>query len=120
MTRRNPTTLRPGDDVHRAVGELYRYGRTYPDKPPHDYEPRQGKPGYTTPVPTRDEEYAHYGQATRDERITPAFDEQATQFPDDKHGAKYDNDASGWVRGKGSPHPFFDRGGSGSRYSRRK
>jgi hypothetical protein len=33
------------------------------------------------------------------------------QSPEDKHGPKYDNDASGWVRGMGpqSPYPTFDK-----------
>ncbi len=36
---------------------------------------------------------------------------QAAQFPEDKHGEKYDNDTSGWVRGMGpkSPYPDFDK-----------
>jgi hypothetical protein len=99
--------LRPGDDPTAAINRLYGVGRSYPHGKPHD-APRQGKPGYTTPVPTRDEEYAHYGQATRDERLT--FDEQAPQTPADKHGASYDNDSGGWVRGRGpeAPHPHFD------------
>lgn len=35
---------------------------------------------------------------------------QANQDPIDKHGADYNNDASGWVRGMGSksPYPTFD------------
>lgn len=38
-----------------------------------------------------------------------ATDHQAPQDPEDKHGPKYDNDASGWVRGVGDPYPNFDR-----------
>ncbi len=108
--------LRPGTDPTRAVNELYSHRRTYPHQLPHD-APRQRTPGYATPIPT-DGEYAHYGQATRPEHVTPAFDEQAPQFTADKHGATYDNDADGWVRGKGpeAPHPHFDHGGSGHRY----
>jgi hypothetical protein len=34
---------------------------------------------------------------------------QAPQFPEDKHGEKYDNDTSGWVRGQGKPYPNFDK-----------
>lgn len=33
---------------------------------------------------------------------------QAPQDPQDKHAAGYDNDASGWVTGKGKPYPHFD------------
>lgn len=38
---------------------------------------------------------------------------QKPQDPIDKHGAKYDNDATGWVRGMGkkSPYPEFKKGG---------
>jgi hypothetical protein len=32
---------------------------------------------------------------------------QAPQAPDDRHGANYDNDAKGWVRGN-AMHPNFD------------
>ena len=43
----------------------------------------------------------------------PTLDEtgremQAPQAVNDHHGAGYDNDASGWVRGVGKPHPHFD------------
>ena len=117
MARRNPTTIRPGDDVHRTVGDLYGHKRTYPYAKPHDYEPRDGERGYTTPVPTRDEHYSHFHQHTRDERITPAYSEQAPQAPSDKHGATYDNDVGQqWTRGYGQ-RPAFDGGPSGFRYS---
>ena len=41
---------------------------------------------------------------------SPSNKEQQPQFAEEKHGAKYDNDASGWVRGMGpkSPYPNFD------------
>lgn len=34
-------------------------------------------------------------------------DQQKPQDPEDKHGPKYDNDTSGWVRGVGQK-PGFD------------
>lgn len=43
----------------------------------------------------------------------PSGSEQAIQCPEDKHGPKYDNDASGWVRGAGGTatnKPGFDKG----------
>lgn len=45
-----------------------------------------------------------------------AKDQQAQQDPESKHEAKYDNDASGWVRGVGKPYPTFDSGPSGNRH----
>jgi|KBSMisStaDraftv2_1062788.scaffolds.fasta_scaffold27946_3 hypothetical protein len=64
-----------------------------------------------------------WGRATAKERygtpdasgVTPAKSQQPPQDPEDKHGAKYDNDASGWVRGVGSPYPHFDTHKSGSK-----
>ena len=59
-----------------------------------------------------------WGRATAKERygsingrLEGTTSGQAPQDPIDKHGAKYDNDASGWVRGAGakSPHPSFDK-----------
>ena len=41
---------------------------------------------------------------------------QAPQAVNDEHGPGYDNDAQGWVRGRGKPYPHFDSGPSGSRY----
>ncbi len=108
--------LRRGSDPTNSLREFYGEHRRYPRGRPHD-APRERTPGYATPVPT-DGEHAHFGQATRPEHVTPAFDEQAPQFASDKHGATYDNDADGWVRGMGgeSPHPHFDHGPSGYRY----
>lgn len=115
MTKRDPTTLRPGDNVHKAIGDLYSYGRTYPHKPPHDYEPpeRTTRPG--PPQPTSDEYRATYRQA-KNSPVSPAPDESAPQFPSEKVADH--NDASGWVRGQGSqaPHPKFDSGPSGFRH----
>ena len=55
-----------------------------------------------------------YGQP-KSGGVTPAKSEQAPQCPEDKHGAGYDNDASGWVRGVGKPYPHFDTHKSGSK-----
>lgn len=39
----------------------------------------------------------------------PAASAQANQFPEDKHGAKYDNDTpNNWLRGKGMK-PGYDK-----------
>lgn len=58
---------------------------------------------------------AHKRYGARDEKIpAPSPSEQAPQFPDSKHGEKYDNNASGWVRGMPNENatgkPFFDKG----------
>jgi hypothetical protein len=39
----------------------------------------------------------------------PSQNQQKPQDPIDKHGANYNNDASGWVRGQ-SQNPSFKRG----------
>jgi len=49
---------------------------------------------------------------------TPKKDECCPQFPEDKHGAKYDNDvASNWLRGMGPKgaegKPGYDSGKKG-------
>ncbi len=48
------------------------------------------------------------------EAVSPAPTQQPPQDPEDKHEVGYDNDASGWVRGHGSPYPYFDKHKSGS------
>jgi hypothetical protein len=52
-----------------------------------------------------------YG-VTKTQGVSPAPTQQPPQDHEDKHEASYDNDASGWVRGKGkqSPYPDFDHG----------
>ena len=41
---------------------------------------------------------------------------QAPQAINDHHGANYDNDATGWVRGMAKdPYPHFDKHRSGSK-----
>lgn len=55
-----------------------------------------------------------------DSKVTPAPSQQAPQDPEDKHGAKYDNDhKSDWVRGYGSKmHTYFDSSPSRSKLRR--
>jgi hypothetical protein len=108
--------LKPGDDPRPAIGRLYREGRTYPDKPPHDYEARERTPEYKVPQPGRNDEYASY-KFGRNSPVTPAPDESQPQFQTDK-AAHLNDTREGWQRGMGSqsPHPHFDSGPSGSRY----
>jgi hypothetical protein len=112
-------TLKPGDDVHRAIGDLYRFGRSYPNGKPHDYEPRETTPKFKAPTPGRDSERGSYALG-RNSPVTPAPDEQSPQFHDDKTSDHVDT-REAWCRGMGnqSPHPKFDSGPSGSRYSRK-
>jgi hypothetical protein len=119
MARRNPTTLHPGDDVHKAVGDLYSHKRIYPHGRPHDYAAPERTPRHQAPQPDWSSERATYAIG-KNSQVSPAPDESAPQFADDKTADH--NDASGWVRGMGgqSPHPKFDSGPSGSRYDRRK
>ena len=115
MTKRDPTTIRHGDDVHQKVGDLYRVGRTYPGgKAPHDYESpeRTTKPG--APQPSWDEQYARYG-AARVSKVSPAPDESACQFPSEKIGDHVDVPVSDWTRS--GTHPHFDAGASSFRRS---
>jgi hypothetical protein len=112
--------LRPGDDPTAAINKLYSEGRTTYGQP-HPDTPRESAPKYKVPTRSPNDEPASYRQAIRSEAMTPVLSEQAPQFPGDKHGVRYDNDASGWVRGQGgqSPHPKFDSGPSGHRYERK-
>ena len=116
MTKRDPTAIKPGDNVYEAIDSLYRFGRSYPHKPPHDYEPPERAPHPRPPQPSPDEYRATFRPATNSE-VSPAPDESQCQFVSEKVATH--NDASGWVRGQGgqSPHPKFDSGGSGFRYS---
>jgi hypothetical protein len=110
--------LKPGDDPTDAINRLYSYGRHHPHKAPHD-APRERTPHPQAPQPDWSSERATYAIG-RNSAVSPAPDESAPQFADDKTADHVD--ASGWVRGMGgqSPHPHFDFGGSGSRYDRRK
>jgi hypothetical protein len=107
--------LKPGTDPTDAINQLYGYGRTYPHGKPHD-APRETTPKYKAPTP-RDDGSGSYG-SRKVSPVSPAPDESQCQFRDDKVATH--DDASGWVRGYGKPHPAFDSGGSGSRYSGRK
>jgi hypothetical protein len=119
MPRRLVTELKEGDDVHKAVRDLYSYRRTYPHNPPHDYRQPEREPQHQAPQPGFDEYRATYRQA-KNSPVTPAPDESQCQFPSEKIASH--NDAGGWVRGMGnqSPHPFFDSGLSGARHSTKR
>jgi hypothetical protein len=111
--------LKPGDDVHKAVGDLYSYGRSYPYKPPHDYRQPERTPDRRPPQPQPDE-YAATFRPARNSNVSPAPDESQCQFASEKVATH--NDAGGWVRGQGnqSPYPHFDNNDgvvSGARYS---
>jgi hypothetical protein len=111
--------FRQGDDVHKAVGDLYEYGRRYPHGRPHDYRAPERTPAPQALQPGFDEYRATFRQA-KNSQVSPAPDESACQFPAEKVADHVD--ASGWVRGQGgeSPHPFFDRGGpSGFSFDRK-
>jgi hypothetical protein len=101
----------PGDNVYRAVGKLYEYGRSYPNGRPHDYKTPEKTPAFRAPTP-RDDGSGSYALG-KNSPVSPAPDESQPQFRDDKVATH--NDASGWVRGVGgqSPHPHFDRRVSG-------
>lgn len=67
----------------------------------------------------REKAKARYNVDKRD-TLGPDKEVQANQFPEDKHGSNYNNDASGWVRGMGKGKietgegkPAFDRKRSG-------
>jgi hypothetical protein len=115
MPRRLVTELKEGDDVHKAVGDLYHYKRIYPHKPPHDYQPQERKPHPEPPAPGWGEYRARYGPA-RGSDVSPAPSEQACQFPSEKVADHVDVGRQ-WTRGYGeSPYPHFDSGPSGHRY----
>jgi hypothetical protein len=88
--------FKPGENVYRTVRELYEYGRKYPDGRPHDWKTPAVTPK-AAPI-TKDESQPQVAEA----RV-----------------AGHDDTREAWCRGMGnqSPHPKFDAGPSGSRYS---
>src|SRR5438552_12268747 len=101
------TNLKPGSDPTAAINRLYSEGRKIYGQQQPDV-PRKTTPEYKAPSPSRDERASYAPE--KNSPVTPAPDESAPQFRDDKC-SDY-NDASGWVRGMGSqsPHPYFDAG----------
>lgn len=107
--------LKPGADVHRAIGSLYEYGRSYPTgKRPHDYPSAKGIPHPKPATPSRND-YAGGYHSVRNSPVSPAPDESANQFRDAKVASHNDVPVQDWTRS--GDHPFFDRGLSGARYS---
>jgi hypothetical protein len=107
------TNLKPGSDPTDAINRLYSAGRrTYGQR--HPDAPRETTPEFKAPTP-RDDGSGSYALG-KNSPVSPAPDESAPQFRDDKVVSH--NDASGWVRGMGGqvPHPKFDSGPSGNRY----
>jgi hypothetical protein len=110
--------VRPGDNVRKAIGDLYEYGRQYPNSRPHDYAgPEHAPPRRQSAPPSHDDHVADYRPAKNSLVSTPA-DQSQPQFLDAKSGDLNDVGRT-WVRGMSeeSPHPKFDAGGSGFRYS---
>jgi hypothetical protein len=109
--------LKPGGDPTSQIEKLYRYGRSYPDKPPHD-RPRESTRHSRPASPSLEDCYADYSPI-KNSPVSPAPDESQPQFRDEK--ASTHNDSYGWPRGYGpeAPHPKFDAGPSGHRYSRK-
>jgi hypothetical protein len=114
--------LKEGADGVRATRDIYNYlkVRVSPDgKAPRDldYQSRKQVPQSQAPQPGFDEYRATYREA-RNSRVTPAPDEQSPQFPAEKVADHVDVGRV-WTRGMGSesPHPAFDSGPSGHRYS---
>jgi hypothetical protein len=86
---------------------------------PHDYRKPERTPEYKAPTPSRDAYSASFDLG-KNSPVTPAPDECYPQFRDDKASTCNDT-KEGWCRGMGSqsPHPHFDSGPSGNRYSRK-
>jgi hypothetical protein len=87
--------LAPGDDPTDAINRLYSEGCHHPHKAPHD-APRERTRSTEPPQPGWDEYAATYRPA-QNSPVSPAPDESAPQFKDDKVAGH--DDASGWVRG---------------------
>lgn len=83
-------------DPSGAIDDLYSLGRQFPHGRGPDVRSR-GKDGA----------YQSHSLPTHDEQPDP--EQQKPEDPIDQHGAGYSNNSKGWVRGHGSPHPYFDR-----------
>jgi hypothetical protein len=107
--------FREGDDGVRAVDKLYKYGRSYPGGKPtqKDYAPQRGAADRQPPQPGWDDYRATYRPA-RNSKVSPAPDESAPQFRDDKCAGYNDVKASAWTRGGDCSHPHFDHRLSGA------
>ncbi len=59
----------------------------------------------------RDKAQTRYGGHNPKLEAEPGANIQAPEDVQDQHdgGLNYDNDASGWTRGHGSPYPHFDK-----------
>jgi hypothetical protein len=106
--------LRPGSDPSQAIAELYAVGRKIYGRNP-DARRDERTPQYrTTPTPSRDAATYDLG---KNSPMEPAPNEYGPQFRDDKKSDRVDTKEA-WCRGMAKEqHPFFDHGGSGSRYS---
>jgi hypothetical protein len=108
--------FKPGDDVHRTVDALYKYGRRFPNGKPtqKDYS-ATGIPRLQPKSPSWDSERADYQHPSR---VPPmaAPDESQPQFQVDKTADHVDVPVSDWTRGGDCSHPHFDHGKSGDRY----
>ena len=108
----------PGSDPSQAIADLYATGRTTYGQPNPDARRDARTPEHPAPQPDWSSERATYAIG-RNSPVSPAPDESQPQFADDK-SANLNDTREGWTRGYGSPHPKFDSGPSGSRYSGRK
>ena len=109
--------VQSGQDPTDAINRLYSFGRHHPHQKPHD-APREPTLHSRPASQSHEDCYADYSPI-KNSPVSPAPDESLPQFRDEK--ASTYNDAYGWPRGMGSesPHPHFDHGPSGHRYSRK-
>jgi hypothetical protein len=107
--------FKQGDDVHKALADLYEHKRVYPYGRPHDYPSAKAVPYPRPSRPTRQDEFASY-VPDRNSPVSPAPDESAVQFRNDKVADHVDVPVSDWTRGGDCSHPHFDHGKSGDRY----
>jgi hypothetical protein len=110
--------LRPGDNVHRALRDLYEYGRQYPNSRPHDYAGPEHAPPRRQPAPPSHEHHVADYRPVKSSPVSSPADQSQPQFAVEK-SADLNDVGRVWTRGMSgeSPHPHFDAGPSGSRYS---
>ena len=98
-------SLEVGGDPVKVVERVYRTGREFPTQKPHaDAPTRTATPMVQHPEPKGWE-------------LDAKGNSPVCQSREESPAPNSTGDTKGWLRGMGSPHPYYDGGKSGTRYS---